>query len=95
MTPTVRRPIVLWIVQSAVGMVGFAAMLFLDAGTWRWIWGWVGILVVTAFMAAHPLLLVPIDPELLAEREKGVRVPGVKSWDRWIAMLAGGLPIVS
>ena len=95
MKPEVRRQIMLWIVQSALGMIGVAVLLFLVAGTWRWAWGWAQLLVVAAFLAAHPLLLVPVNPELLAEREKGVFAAGVKRWDRWIVGLAGGLPIVS
>jgi protein-S-isoprenylcysteine O-methyltransferase Ste14 len=42
-------------------------------------------------MAAHPLILVPIDPELLAQREKGILEPGVKAWDRWISALGAGV----
>jgi protein-S-isoprenylcysteine O-methyltransferase Ste14 len=90
-TPETRRAIVKWIVQAALGMVGYGLVLFLVAGTWDWIWGWVLLGVLTAFMAAHPLILVPIDPELLAQREKGLREPGVKTWDKWISALAAGV----
>ena len=96
MTPEVRRAIVQWIVQSALGMIGYGVLLFVAAGTVRWPWGWVLLALLTAFMAGHVVLLVPINPELLAEREKGVLAKGVKTWDKWIAMLGGGvLPIVS
>ncbi|MBU0492854.1 MAG: isoprenylcysteine carboxylmethyltransferase family protein [Chloroflexi bacterium] len=90
-TPETRRAIVKWIVQSALGMVGYGLVLFLVAGTVNWVWGWVLLGVITAFMAAHPLILVPINPELLAQRERGILEPGVKTWDRWISALAAGV----
>ena len=89
-TPQVRRGIVKWIVQAALGLVGYGLVLFLAAGRVDWIWGWAQLIVLAAFLAAHPLLLLPINPELLAEREKGFRDEGVKSWDKWLAGLAAG-----
>jgi protein-S-isoprenylcysteine O-methyltransferase Ste14 len=89
--PEVRREIIKWIVQAALGMVGYGVILFVAAGTLGWVWGWVQLAVVTAFMGAHPLILIPINPELLAERERGFRAEGVKAWDRWVATLGAGL----
>jgi protein-S-isoprenylcysteine O-methyltransferase Ste14 len=90
-----RRAIVKWIIQSALGMVGYGVLLFLTAGTLSWAWGWALLAVVTAFLAAHPLILLPINPELLAEREKGVLDRGVKTWDKWTSMLAGLMSMAS
>ena len=96
MSPETRREIVKWIVQSALGLVGYAIILFLAAGTLDWIWGWVLLAVLGAFLAAHPLILIPINPELLAQREKGLLEKGVKPWDRWVAFFGGGiLPMAS
>lgn len=91
MAPPVRREISKWIVQAALGWVGYGLILFLAAGRLDWAWGWVQLAVVGAVLAAHPLLLIPINPELLAEREKGFRGEEVKSWDRWLAGLAAGM----
>jgi protein-S-isoprenylcysteine O-methyltransferase Ste14 len=94
--PETRRAIIRWIVQAALGVVGYAALLFLTAGTLAWPWGWALIAVLAAFLAAHPLILIPINPELLAEREKGALAEGVKTWDKVISMLAAGVfPIAS
>ena len=90
-TPEVRREIVKWIVQAVLGLVGYGLILFLAAGRLDWIWGWVQLIILAGFLAAHPLLLIPINPELLAEREKGIHAEGVKGWDRWIASLAAGM----
>jgi protein-S-isoprenylcysteine O-methyltransferase Ste14 len=91
LAPETRRAIIHWVVQAALGIVGYAAMLFLAAGTLAWRWGWVLIVVLAAFMAAHPVILIPINPELLAERQKGLRAEGVKAWDRVVSMLAAGV----
>jgi protein-S-isoprenylcysteine O-methyltransferase Ste14 len=91
-----RRAIVKWIIQAALGLPAYGLLLFLAAGRLDWVWGWVLLAVLAAVLAAHPLILVPINPALLAEREKGLTDKAVKAWDRWIAGLAAGLfPIVS
>ena len=91
MSPEVRRGVTRWVAQAAVGSVGFALVIFLPAGRLDWVWGWVQLAVVVAVMAAHPLILIPINPELLAERQKGIYAEGVKAWDKWLTTLAGGL----
>lgn len=89
-TPPVLRGIIRWIVQAILGLVAYGLILFFAAGRIDWIWGWAQLLVIAAFLAAHPLLLIPIRPELLAEREKGFRDEDVKGWDKWLAGLAAG-----
>jgi protein-S-isoprenylcysteine O-methyltransferase Ste14 len=95
-TPEMRRAITKWILQSAAGVVAYGVLLFLAAGCLAWVWGWVLLALLAAFLIAHPLILVPINPDLLVERGKGLRDEGVKGWDRWIASLAGGvMPMIS
>ncbi len=95
-SPQMRHEILKWIFQSALGLIGYGLILFLSAGRLNWIWGWVFLGVLAAFLAAHPLILIPINPALLAEREQGLRDPRVKPWDRWITMLAAGVfPMIS
>lgn len=94
--PEVRREILKWIMQSFSGLVGYGLILFLSAGRMDWVWGWVLLGVIATFLACHPLILIPINPELLAERERGLRDPRLKAWDRWIAALAAGVfPVAS
>lgn len=95
LTPEVRKAIIKWIVQTALGLVGYGLVLFLAAGTLDWIWAWLLLGVLAVYLMAHPLILVPRDPELLAERQKGFRGRGVKSWDKWINSLNGALMIAS
>jgi protein-S-isoprenylcysteine O-methyltransferase Ste14 len=95
MTPEVRRGVVKWVAQAALGLIGYAAVLFISAGTLRWFWGWAFITVLGLSLIAHPLLLIPINPELLAERQKGMLDEGVESWDKKITMLSGMMMVLS
>jgi protein-S-isoprenylcysteine O-methyltransferase Ste14 len=88
MTPEIKRKIISWIRGVVIGMVGFAAVLLLSAGKWDWLWGWIYIGLLTCAMAAHVVVLVPINPALLADRAGGMRQPGAKRWDIWLATVA-------
>ncbi len=94
MTPEVRRRIVSWIVQAALGLVGYGAIIFLSAGRLDWVWGWVFLGLLAAILISHVLILVPINPELLAERSRGIRQEGAKGWDKWVATFAAGMGTV-
>jgi protein-S-isoprenylcysteine O-methyltransferase Ste14 len=95
MTPEVRRGVIKWIVGASIGVVGYGAILFLSAGRLNWPAGWAFFSLLVLLMAAHPLLLIPLNPDLLAERQRGWRVEGVKSWDRIINSLNGGLMLLT
>jgi protein-S-isoprenylcysteine O-methyltransferase Ste14 len=95
MTPGVKRGVVSWIVKAVVGLVFFAAILSFSAGHWDWVWGWVFIGLFAAASVAHVLILLPTNPELLADRSRGIR-EGTKSWDKSIVSFAAGLlPVAS
>jgi protein-S-isoprenylcysteine O-methyltransferase Ste14 len=96
MTPQeVRRGVIKWIAQAILGIVGYAAVIFLSAGTLHWFWGWVFVIVLALSLIAHPLILLPSNPELLAERQKGTRDKGVKDWDKRITMSSVALMCLS
>lgn len=96
MTPEeVRRGAAKWIAQAALGMLGYAAVIFLSAGTLHWFWGWVFVIVLTLSLIVQPLILLPVNPELLAVRQKGTRDQGVKTWDKRITTVAGALMFLS
>ena len=96
-TPTeTRRAIRRWIAQAILGWLGYAVILLIAAGRVDWVWGWVFLGILAAFLAAHPLILIPINSDLLAERQQGIRAEGIKGWDRWLAPLAAGVfPMLS
>lgn len=96
MTPAeVQRGAAKWMAQAAIGMLGYAAVIFLSAGTLHWFWGWVFVIVLALSLIAQPLILLPANPELLAVRQKGTRDQGVKTWDKRITTVSGALMIVS
>ena len=80
-----------WIFQSALFLIVYLPVFFLSAGDWKWGWGWVFYIILTVFLAAHPLLLIPINPQLLAERARGTQTEDTKRWDRILAMIGGGI----
>ena len=91
-----RRKIRGWCIQAFFGLLGYGVIIFLAAGGLDWLWGWIFLVLTAAFLACHPLLLVPINPDLLVERSGGLRQEGGKAWDRWLAAIAGGiLPMIS
>ena len=101
MTLETRRKIASWIRGAFFGMIGYAALVLISVGRWDWLWGWVYIGLLAAALAAHVVVLVPINPALLADRSEGLRQKGAKPWDRpvvivmsvfWLAtMVVGGL----
>lgn len=101
MPPDVKRKVTAWIRGASFGMLGYAAIVLLSVGRWDWLWGWVYLGLMAAALAAHVVVLVPLNPALLAERSAGLRQPGVKPWDLpiviaaslfWVAtMVVGGL----
>lgn len=88
MSPETRRKILLWSLQSALGLVGYGAIVFLAAGSLRWVWGWALLAVTAAALVGHVVVLVPINPELLADRQEGFRAAGTKRWDRWLTTVS-------
>lgn len=90
MTPEVRRGVWAWILKAAGGLVFFTVLLFLLVGRWNWVWGWVFLGLLAAASAANVLILLPINPELLAERSRGLRAGG-KTWDKVLVSFAAGL----
>jgi len=89
-----RRKIVLWCVQSVLGLIGYGVLIFGAAGSIRWVWGWALLGVSAAALAGHVVVLVPINPELLAQRQEGFRPQGTKRWDRWLAPISVSLGTV-
>lgn len=88
LTPEIRRKIISWIRGAFFGMIGYAALMLISVGRWDWLWGWVYIGLLAAALAAHVIVLAPINPALLADRAGGLRQPGAKRWDVWLAMAA-------
>jgi protein-S-isoprenylcysteine O-methyltransferase Ste14 len=95
MRPEVKRGVVSWIVKAVGGLIFFGALLFLASGRLDWVWAWVFLGLFVAASVVNVALLIPTNPELLAERARGIRAD-TKGWDKIIVSLAAGLlPMVS
>jgi len=64
-----------------------AAVLFISAGRLDWVWGWVYIGVYFIGIAINALVILPRNPEMIAERAE---IKGdAKGWDKALGFLIG------
>lgn len=59
-----------------------ALLLFVSAGTWRWLGGWVYLAELGVIGTAVGVWLAQHDPGLLAERMSGIFARSQRTWDR-------------
>lgn len=78
-------------VQTGFFLSCYLPLLLALSGDKRWLNGWVSWSVLLVFLALHPILLVPINPKLLAERERGTQAEGTKDWDKILTLIGPGL----
>ncbi len=64
------------------------AILFLAAGRWDWAMGWI-YMAMYACVTVIAVLVVPLDPELIAERTRIKE--GVKEWDKRLTVVGSVL----
>ncbi len=91
MPPDVRRGVASWIVKAVVGLVVIAIILFLIAGRWDWLWGWLFIGLLAAASVVHVVVLIPTNPALLAKRARGLREEGATKLDKFLTGMGTGL----
>lgn len=78
-----KKGVTTWILQMIFATVVIGILLFLAAGRLNWIGGWafIGLNLFTQLLSAA--ILIPRQPELLAERSQIQK--GTKGWDRFFA----------
>jgi len=86
------RYVVRWLVREFMGLVLMAAILCLSVGRLDWVMGWFLVIITALWVAATALVVIPRNPELLAERV-GPR-KGTKSWDTIILGIYGLITLV-
>ena len=64
-----------------------AVVLFISAGRLDWVWGWVYIGVYFIGIAINALVILPGNPEMIAERAEIKE--DAKSWDKALGILIG------
>jgi len=87
MTPEVSEAVRRWLIKGYVGVLFTAAMLFIPAWRLDWVMGWVYVALWLLWHSALALILIPTNPELLAERARAQK--GSKSWDVMLISFAG------
>lgn len=76
-----------WLIKGYIGVVITAVAIFVPAGRWDWLNGWVYVGLWMLWHTAMAVVLIPTSPGLLAERAK--RQKGAKPWDVWLMSLYG------
>jgi len=76
--------VVRWLVQGGVLILILAASLFISSGSLGWAMAWVLVGLYAASTIVQALVLIPGNPELLAERT-GIKLDPTKKWDRPLA----------
>jgi protein-S-isoprenylcysteine O-methyltransferase Ste14 len=79
--PLIRRRII----QVVISIVLQGAILFTAAGSLAWPMAWAFIGVNVGFVITNALVLIPRNPEVVAERAQMKK--GAKSWDKVLAPL--------
>lgn len=78
-----RRGVARWVGQMLASLVIFGGILFLCAGRLDWMMGWVYLGMNALTQALSALVLIPRQPDMLAERSKAQE--GTKGYDRFFA----------
>jgi protein-S-isoprenylcysteine O-methyltransferase Ste14 len=81
------RGVMRWLAREVMGVLFVAASLFIPAGRLDWVMGWALVGLYAMWTAANAILLIPGNPELLAERAR--RQKGIKTWDALILSVIG------
>ena len=71
-------------VKIVIMIISFMALIFVPAGTFKWLEAWTFLLLYFLFASAVVIWLKKNDPELLKERMAAKKKKNVKGWDRAI-----------
>jgi protein-S-isoprenylcysteine O-methyltransferase Ste14 len=86
-TSDTTHGIIRWLIRETTGVLGQAVVLLLSVGRWNWVMGWAFVIATTLWVGATALVVIPRNPDLLAER-LGPR-KGAKTWDAVIMSIVG------
>jgi len=84
-----RRSNFLSIILGLTTIVGLPLSIFLSAGRWDWVEGWVYIAIFLLSALVSRIYLAIKNPALMTERYQSLSAESVKAWDRWL------MPIVA
>jgi len=89
-----RSGLISWAIKGVTYKAYVAAVWMFAAGSWKWVAGWVYVIIFLLFDLATAIVVFPRSPELLIERSSAHS--DAKTWDKKIMPLAAGiLPLIS
>jgi protein-S-isoprenylcysteine O-methyltransferase Ste14 len=86
-----RKGVTRWLIREIMGGLFSGLIVFIAAGRFDLVWGWVLMGVYLSWTAATAIVLIPRCPELLAER--ATRSKSMKTWDARLMSLIGLLTL--
>jgi len=92
--PNVRRGAIRWLVRETMGNLILIALLFGVVGRWDWWMGWALSAIYITWTVATAILVLPVNPGMLAERARP-NYSGTKKWDLVLLSLMGVLMIIA
>jgi protein-S-isoprenylcysteine O-methyltransferase Ste14 len=81
-----RKGAIRWLIRETMGVATVAVILMVSAGRWDWAAGWGLTAIYAVWVVGTARLIMPLHPELLAER--ATRRPE-RGWDKVILGLVG------
>ncbi|NLE76186.1 MAG: isoprenylcysteine carboxylmethyltransferase family protein [Chloroflexi bacterium] len=85
--PRVRKGALRWLLRETVGNLILIAILFGIVGRWNWPMGWALSGIYIVWSAATAILILPVNPAMLAERSRPH--PDTPKWDVALLGLMG------
>ena len=86
--PQIRRGAIRWIVRETSGNIILIALLFGVVGRWDWWAGWALSGIYILWSVATAVLILPVNPEMLAERARP-HYGDTRTWDMALLGLLG------
>ena len=76
---TVKRGAARWLLRETLGNLMLIAILFGIVGRWDWWAGWALVAIYIIWTTATAILILPVNPAMLAERSRPKK--DTKKWD--------------
>lgn len=90
----VKRGALRWVMRETFGNLFLIAILFGIVGRWDWWNGWALCCIYIIWSLGSVIFILPVNPEMLAERHlRGVK-SGAKQWDIKMVTLMGAFVFV-
>jgi len=90
--PEVRRGAIRWLIRETLGNLILIGILFGIVGRWDWWMGWALSGIYIIWSVASAVLILPVNPAMLAERARPSK--DTRKWDMFLLSSMGLLMVV-